>query len=154
MIRNLIDSALILEDLAAGSRDDAIDEMLVAAVAAGRLTKGKRANVRKRLLERETLGSTGIGNGVAVPHVKLDAVSETLMVLARSSAGLDYCAVDGRPVHSVFLVVAPKDATTEHLQLLRWISGLARNADFRRFLKSADGEREIRDLLVEMGPAD
>src|SRR5690606_20918103 len=140
MIRTLIDSALVIEDLAATSRDAAIDEMLTAAVAAERLPKTKRSSVKKRLLEREALGSTGIGNGVAVPHGKLEAVQETLLLLARSAEGIDYGAVDGRPVHCVFLVVAPKDAAAEHLQLLRWISGLARNADFRRFLKSAAGE--------------
>lgn len=150
MIQELIDSALVLDDLKASTKDAVLDEILAAAVDGGRLQKSKRAAIRKRLAEREELGSTGIGNGVAVPHVKADAVGDTLLVLARSHDGVDFDAVDGRPVHTVFLIVAPKDAAEEHLQLLRWISGLARSADFRRFFRSAADEREIRELLREM----
>lgn len=150
MIHALIDSALILERLEASSKHDAIEEILTAAVDAKRLSRNRLTAIRKRIEEREALGSTGIGNGVAVPHVKVDSVQETLMILARSVEGIDYGAIDGRPVHVLFLIVAPKNAADEHLQLLRWISGLARNADFRRFFAHAADAAEIRDLLTEM----
>jgi mannitol/fructose-specific phosphotransferase system IIA component (Ntr-type) len=152
MIQSLIDSALILEALAATSKQEAIDEILTASTEAGRVTKANAAKVRDKIVEREARGSTGIGNGVAVPHVKLDTIEDTAIVLARSPDGIEYEAIDGRPVHTVFLILAPADAAEEHLQLLRWISGLARNADFRRFLGQAKDEAEIRDLLREMAP--
>lgn len=152
MISDLIDSALVLEEVAATTRAEALEEMLAATVAHERLTKAKLTTIRRKIAEREALGSTGIGNGVAVPHVKSDAVTETVLVLARSAAGIEFGAIDGRPVHAVFLIVAPKDAAEDHLKILRWVSVLARNADFRRFLKHAADEREIRELLHEMSP--
>jgi mannitol/fructose-specific phosphotransferase system IIA component (Ntr-type) len=150
MIQDLIDTALILESLEATSKTEAIDEMLAAAVAHQRLTKAKLPSIRKKIAEREHLGSTGIGNGVAVPHVKIDSIDKTLLILGRSVEGIDFEAVDGRPVQTVFLIVAPGDAAADHLKLLRWVSGLARSADFRRFFSHADGEAGIRELLQEM----
>ncbi len=146
----VVESAMVLETLEAATKDDAIDEILAAVVAAGRLTKARATKIRKKIAEREELGSTGIGNGVAVPHVKVEGVTETLMVLGRSVTGIDYDSVDGRPVHTVFFLVAPKDAAESHLRLLRWISGLARNPDFRRFVQSARSEADIRALLRQM----
>jgi mannitol/fructose-specific phosphotransferase system IIA component (Ntr-type) len=87
-----------------------------------------------------------------VPHVKLDTIQQTSIVLARSQDGIEFEAIDGRPVHTVFLILAPAAAAEEHLHLLRWISGLARSADFRRFLGQAKDEAEIRELLREMAP--
>lgn len=152
MIQALIDSALILEALEATSKQEAIDEILAASTEAGRIPSAVATKVRKKIVEREARGSTGIGNGVAVPHVKLDSIESTSIVLARSPDGIDYEAIDGRPVHTVILILAPADAAEAHLQLLRWISGLARNADFRRFLGQAKDEAEIRELLCEMAP--
>jgi mannitol/fructose-specific phosphotransferase system IIA component (Ntr-type) len=152
MIQALIDSALILESLAATSKQEAIDEILAAATGADRISPDVASTVRQKIVEREARGSTGIGNCVAVPHVKLDTIQQTSIVLARSQDGIEYEAIDGRPVHTVFLILAPANAAEEHLQLLRWISGLARNADFRRFLGQAKDETEIRDLLCEMAP--
>ncbi|MGA1608039.1 MAG: PTS sugar transporter subunit IIA [Planctomycetota bacterium] len=152
MIQALIDSALILQALVATSKQEAIDEILDATTAAGLIPAAVATTVGQKIAEREARGSTGIGNGVAVPHVKLDTIQQTSIVLARSQDGIEYEAIDGRPVHTVFLILAPANAAEEHLQLLRWISGLARNADFRRFLGQAKDETEIRDLLCEMAP--
>ena len=72
------------------------------------------------------------------------------MALARSQEGIEYQAIDGRSVQTLFLIVAPSDQAEAHLEALRWISTLARNADFRRFVLSAAGADEIRELLREM----
>jgi PTS system nitrogen regulatory IIA component len=149
-MKDVIESCLVIEGIEASTKEDVFDEILASAVAEKRLTKARAAKVRQRLVEREALGSTGIGNGVAVPHTKVEGVKSTLMVLARSREGLEFDAVDGRPVHVVFLLVAPPDAADEHLKLLRWISRLARSVDFRRFMQSARGEAEIRSLLSNM----
>jgi mannitol/fructose-specific phosphotransferase system IIA component (Ntr-type) len=84
--------------------------------------------------------------------VKSDDVTKATLVLARSKKGLDWSAIDGRPVHIVFLLVSPAEEPEIHLQCLRWIAGLARNADFRRFLLDASDETAMRDLLREMEP--
>ena len=154
MHAQLIKSATIIESLEASSKPQILAEMLRAAVDSGRLTARSTTALKKKLAEREALGSTGIGNGVAVPHVKTGSVSELFMILGRSIEGVDYEAVDGQPVHTVFLLVAPSRQEESHLQSLRWIATLARNPDFRRFVRDAPGEKEIRALLYEMSPAE
>lgn len=150
MIGALIDSAVLVESIDSSTTDAVIDEVLRALVAEGRLRKGSLAAIRKNIAEREIKGSTGIGNGVAVPHVKTDSVETSVFALGRSSAGVEWNAIDGRPVHLVFLILAPKSATEEHLAMLRWISTMARDGDFRRFARAAESADELRDLLREM----
>lgn len=150
MITKLITSATIIESLAASTKPEVLAEMLRAGVDAGVLGAKSTPALRKKLAEREALGTTGIGNGVAVPHVKSRSIPEIGMILGRSIEGIDYNALDGKPVHTVFLLVAPPSQSEAHLQSLRWIASLARNADFRRFALSAPGVTEIRELLREM----
>ncbi|MBK8976484.1 MAG: PTS sugar transporter subunit IIA [Planctomycetes bacterium] len=159
MIHELIGSAAVIASLESRTKDEAIAEMVRAARAHGLVTEKAARIVLRKVREREQLGSTGIGNGIAVPHVKLDPAADArvpgvAMVLARSVDGLDYDAVDGRPVHTLFLIVAPSTAAEAHLRVLKWVSTLARNADFRRFVQNCETEAKIRDLLREMtGPA-
>jgi mannitol/fructose-specific phosphotransferase system IIA component (Ntr-type) len=87
---------------------------------------------------------------VAVPHVKGDDVARPTLVLARCKKGLDWNAIDGRLVHSLFLLMSPSAEPETHLQGLRWIATLARSADFRRFLLDARDAAAMRDLLREM----
>jgi mannitol/fructose-specific phosphotransferase system IIA component (Ntr-type) len=153
MIDKLIDSALVISALESTTKSDALDEMLGAAVDAGKIAVAQRPALRKKLLERESAGSTGIGNGIAVPHLKSKKITETVLVLGRATGGIPYQAVDGRDVQTIFMVMAPEDAPDEHLKVLRWISTLARNADFRRFVQSAPDAGAIRELLREMSPS-
>ena len=150
MIRNLVQSAALIGELEASTKEAALKEMLGAAEGVSAFPASARKALAKRLSEREAIGSTGLGNSVAVPHVKGDAVDSVTLVLARSHPGIDWQAIDGRPVHVLFLLVSPADEPETHLQCLRWIAGLARDADFRRFLLDAEGEEQIRDLLLEM----
>ena len=151
MIRKLVEGAALIEELQAVNKEDALKEMLGAAEGVGAFKKSARKALQKRLSEREAIGSTGLGNSVAVPHVKGESVQDITLVLARCHAGLEWQAIDGRAVHVLFLLVSPSDETESHLQCLRWIAGLARNADFRRFLLDAGDGDAIRDLLLEMG---
>jgi mannitol/fructose-specific phosphotransferase system IIA component (Ntr-type) len=152
MIKSLVDSAAIVADVKAQTKEAALKELLAAAQDAGVLAKKAVTPLGKKLLEREAIGSTGFGNGVAVPHGKHDGVERPLLVLARHRSGLDWKAIDGRPVHIVFFLLSPADEPETHLQCLRWISTLARNADFRRFLLDAKDAAAMLDLLREMLP--
>lgn len=152
MIKNLVESAALVADLAAKSKDAALKDLLQVAVQRDLLPKKALAAIGKKLTERESLGSTGLGNSVAVPHVKHDGIERTSLVLGRAKAGIEWQAIDGRPVQIVFLVMSPPESPEVHLQCLRWISTLARNADFRRFLLDAADEAQMRDLLVELSP--
>jgi PTS system nitrogen regulatory IIA component len=128
--------------------------LLAAAGAAGAFPKKVGTALGKKIAEREALGSTGIGNGVAVPHAKADDVKAVSLALGRAKGGIEWHAIDGRPVQIVFLVTAPTGEAELHLRCLRWISGLARNADFRRFFHDAPDAEAIRELLLEMSPGD
>jgi PTS system nitrogen regulatory IIA component len=150
MIAQLIEAAAMVADLAAKTKDAALKELLAAAETAGAFPGKAAKGLAKRLAERESIGSTGLGNTVAVPHVKGDDVARTTLVLARCRKGLEWQAIDGRPVHVLFLLVSPASDPETHLQCLRWIAGLARNADFRRFLLDARDSAAMRELLREM----
>lgn len=152
MIGQLVDNARVVEAILATNKDGTLKELLAVALEAGAFQKKSAKAIGKLLSDREAIGSTGLGNGVAVPHVKSPEVTGTTLVLARSRAGLEWQAIDGRPVHIVFLLVSEATEPERHLACLRWISTLARNADFRRFLLDANGEAGIRDLLREMTP--
>lgn len=151
MIATLIADALVIDDLAAADKDAVLKAIVKRVVDAKRLPKRSQDAVLERLRSREKLGSTGIGNGVAVPHVKGDEIKKLSLVVARIKAGVDYKAIDGRAVTTLFLILAPLARPEDHLQALRWISGLARNADFRRFFLAAADAAAIRELLTEMG---
>jgi len=148
----LVDQAALVTDLAAKDKDQALGELLAAAQKLGAWKPKATKALHQRLRDRETVGSTGLGNGVAVPHVKADEVEKPMLVLARAKAGLDWQAIDGRPVTVFFLLATPLAAPDAHLQCLRWIATLARSADFRRFLLDAQDGDAMRDLLREMAP--
>ncbi len=150
MIENLIGSCIVIPSLETNTKEDVFREMLDRVVAAEQVSKRNSTAMRKLLLEREAQGSTGLGNGIAVPHVKTTKLKQHLVVLANSLAGIQFDAIDGRPVHTIFLVMGPAADPEDHLQVLRWVSTLARNADFRRFVLAAKSETEIRELLEEM----
>lgn len=153
MIENPSRSCFVVLRLETTSKEGVFQEMLDRVVEAGLITKRDRTTMKKLLMEREAQGSTGLGNGIAVPHLKSKKLTEHHLVVANSEAGIHFDAIDGRPVHTLFLVMGPADDPEGHLQVLRWVSGLARSADFRRFVLSARSEAEIRDLLEEMSGA-
>ena len=151
MIRKLVARAGLIQELEASTKEAALQELLGVAQDVGAFPKTARKTLQKRLSDREAIGSTGLGNSVAVPHVKGEGVEEITLVVARCHPGIEWQAIDGRQVHVLFMLVSPMDDPESHLKCLRWIAGLARNTDFRRFLLDAEGEEAIRDLLVEMG---
>ena len=102
-----------------------------------------------KLLEREQLGSTGIGSGVAIPHCKLEGLSEAVLAVGVSRRGIDFAAMDSQPVRVFFLLVSPTDAPAIHLQVLAAISKwLKADAHVSRLLELSDPE-EIYGLLGE-----
>ncbi len=153
MIENLSGSCFIVPCLETISKEEVFQEMLDRVVEAGHITKRDRTAMKKLLIEREAQGSTGLGNGIAVPHFKAKKLIDHHLVVANSQAGIQFDAIDGQPVHTLFLVMGPAEDSEGHLQVLRWVSSLARSADFRRFVLNAKSEAEIRDLLEEMSGA-
>jgi PTS system nitrogen regulatory IIA component len=101
------------------------------------------------IMEREKLGSTGIGDGVAIPHGKMKKLNTILCVAGRSKEGVNFDAVDRRPVHIFFLVLAPEDSASMHLKVLSRISKVLRDQSFKKkILKLADAH-DIYTNIIE-----
>lgn len=140
--------AIILE-LKASDRDGAIAELVSALDKAGRLGKGNCAEIIKAVIEREKEASTGMGKGIAVPHVKHQAVKDVVAAIGQSSAGIDFSALDKQPVYSVILLVSPVDDPDRHLQAMENIFKHLQQDRFRRFLRQSQTAEQIKDLLAE-----
>ena len=105
--------------------------------------------LQKVLEERELLASTAIGDGIAIPHGKLDAVERLVGALGRSVPGLAFDSIDGKPTHLVFMLVAPSNSAGIHLKALARLSRLFRDANFRQRLLDADSAAAIYQTIVE-----
>jgi PTS system nitrogen regulatory IIA component len=106
-------------------------------------------SVIKSLMDREKLGSTGIGQGIAIPHGKSDSVDEVVAALGISRKGIEFDALDGEPVHLIFLLVAPHDSGGLHLKALARISRLLKDKFFRQALREAKSIEEIQKIIKE-----
>ena len=141
--------------LKADDKAGALDEMVDQLVSSKLLDAKIEESVRKAVHEREALASTGVGMNVAIPHVKVEELKEVHCSLAVHQDGLEWQAVDGAPVNIIFMVLRPTEATEdydpeEHIEMMRWIARLAREADFRGFALQARTKAELTGLLKEM----
>jgi len=101
------------------------------------------------LFARERLGTTGIGHGVALPHGKLRGVNEIRVFFGRSKEGIDFKAIDRKPVHLVFLIIAPENSAAAHLKLLACISRILKSSDLRERLLNAPDSSAIYNIISE-----
>jgi PTS system nitrogen regulatory IIA component len=132
-------------DMKSTTKADAIRELVALLKKAGTITEEN--SVAEVVLDREELGTTGIGEGIAVPHGKSGAVGKLLAAFGRSLRGIDFEAMDNQPVHLFFLLVAPKDSAGPHLMALARISRLLKNRDFRRSLMDAEDKAAILNVF-------
>jgi len=101
------------------------------------------------LLEREKLGSTGIGDGIAIPHGKLRGLDHLVIAFGRSREGIDFDSIDGKPVHIFFLLMAPESSTGQHLKALAKISRMLKDQEFRSSLMSAKNTEELYQRIAD-----
>jgi PTS system nitrogen regulatory IIA component len=138
---------LVLAQLATTAKGDVLAEM---SRHLGKNQKGVDPEaLRKVLEERELLASTAIGDGIAIPHGKLDSVEQLVGTLARSVAGLEFDSIDGKATHLVFMLVAPSSSTGIHLKALARLSRLFRDADFRRRLIEAPDAAAMYRVIAD-----
>lgn len=145
----LVEESIIYE-LKVRDKRNAIKEMVEALTRSHKIPASEVDSVTAALMKREQLGSTGIGGGVAVPHTKHKSVSRLLVTVARSEEGVDFDALDGEPVHLVFLLLSPSETAGAHLQALEKIATLIRDNDFRRFMTTASDKEEMIEILREV----
>ncbi len=139
----------ILPEMRATERDAAVGELIDALVAAGAAPAEARDELVKRVLDREKQATTGIGKGVAVPHVKSDRVENIIAAIGVSPTGIDFRALDRAPVFSVILLVSPKEKPDQHLQAMEKIFTHLQGDQFRRFLRQASTREDVVTLLEE-----
>jgi len=137
----------VLSHLHASSREGVIKEMVAHLKESGKIDDAEE--IVNILLDREMLGSTGIGHGVAIPHGRLSGLNEILLVFGRSPKGIDFDSHDGKPVNLFFLLVAPENSAGLHLKTLARISRIVKNPECRNTLLNSDDRDTLYHAIEE-----
>ncbi len=138
-----------IPEFQASDRDGAVAELVSSLDKAGKLGNNNSKAITRAVIKRENEASTGMGKGVAVPHVKHKAVKDVVAAIGQSSAGIDFSALDKQPVYSVILLISPTDEPDRHLQAMENIFRNLQYEKFRSFLRQCRSAEQIEDLLRE-----
>jgi fructose-specific phosphotransferase system IIA component len=144
-ISEVLDPKAIKIGLVATTKEESLKELVGILSEVENI--GDSKSILKALVERESLGSTGIGQGIAIPHGKTDKVSRLVAVLGISKHGVNFDALDGEPVYIFFLLVAPKETAGPHLKALAQISRLLRDSYFCELIRKCKTEQEVFTLI-------
>ncbi|MDG2292640.1 MAG: PTS sugar transporter subunit IIA [Phycisphaerales bacterium] len=139
----------ITTDLTPTTRDKIIGELLDMLVSSGSVNKELRDEFLKAIIKRENRGSTGFGHGVAVPHIKHGKIDSMAVAIGVCKDGIDFNALDGQPVHCVFLLLSPEQRPAEHLEAMEAVFGNLSQDTFRNFLVQANSPQDVITLLGE-----
>jgi mannitol/fructose-specific phosphotransferase system IIA component (Ntr-type) len=139
----------IIPELKTRDRNGVIRELVSALYKAGQLGKGNCEEIIKAVIKRENEASTGMGKGVAVPHVKHKVVKDVVATIGQSSVGIDFSSLDKQPVYSVILIISPVNNPDKHLQVMENVFKHLQEEKFRKFLRQSKEAEEIEDLLRE-----
>ena len=139
----------VVPDLAASDRDEVIKELVQAISAAGKIPKTRAKDIAAAVVARENEASTGIGKGVAVPHVKHSSVKNVVAAIGCSTTGIDFSSLDKQPAYSVILLLSPENNPDKHLQAMENIFKNLQKDDFRRFLRQAQTAEAIQEVLTD-----
>jgi PTS system nitrogen regulatory IIA component len=138
----------ILVDLQSKDKKGILEELVAPVAVAADINAGDLVKV---LMEREQLGSTGIGGGIGIPHGKLKDLDDLILGFGLSRQGVDFESMDGRPTHIFFLLITPENSTGLHLKLLARISRLLKNEPFKEKLMQAGS---VEDVIAIIEPVD
>jgi mannitol/fructose-specific phosphotransferase system IIA component (Ntr-type) len=139
----------VIPELESHRRDKVILELVKSLDRCMKLGRKKREDIYKQLVKRENEASTGMGKGVALPHIKHPDVKEVIMTIGQSSKGIDFSALDEQLVYSTILLISPDNDPEKHLQVMQKIFLLLQNERFRNFLRQAQTTGEIKELFLE-----
>ena len=145
-ISQLLDKKAIIADLNASDKKGVIDEL---SRALSTTTSASAKDIAMVLMEREQLGSTGIGGGLAIPHGKLDAAKSIRVGFGLSKKGVEYDSLDNKPVHLFFLLLTPENSAGGHLKVLAQISKMLKMDQFKKKLMTAESVDAIYDIIIE-----
>ena len=144
-LSDFINKRLVVLNLQAKGKKETLEEL--AALLARQRIIPDREKLVSVLMERESLGSTGVGNGIAIPHAKTDLVKKIIIAFAKSDKGIDFDSLDKKPVYLVFLIIAPEDAHETYLRVLARISRLLHEEKIRKELRAAQTPRQVINLI-------
>jgi PTS system nitrogen regulatory IIA component len=139
----------ISTDLKATDKKGIIEELVDLFIKSGELKEKDKAKIIEIILNRESLGSTGIGQGIGIPHGKCDCIKELTAAFGVSKRGINFDALDGEPVYIFFLLIAPEDSAGPHLKALARISRLLKDKYFRDSLIQAASVKDILTIIKE-----
>src|SRR5262249_39313431 len=146
-ITEILSAEMVVPELGGTTKPQVLREL--ARPLANKYRDLELAAITAVLAERERLGSTAIGDGIAIPHGKMPSVKQIVGTFGRHQQGVDFESLDGRPTHLFFALLAPEDSTSLHLKALPRVSRLFKDSSFRERLMSAKDVEEIFRLIVE-----
>jgi len=145
-LHQILKEEFLSDNLLSDSKKDVLAELINVLISSGlTIDRAKAIDV---LQQREKLGSTGIGDGVAIPHGKVSDLPNLVIAFGRSKKGIPFDAVDGKPVHLFFLLMAPENSTGQHLKVLAKISKLLKTPEFRRKLIDAKTTNDLYKAII------
>lgn len=133
--------------LEAKNKDEVLAELVNVIIEGG--LKLNSSSIIDVLKQRENLGSTGIGEGVAIPHGKISNLNDIVVAFGRSEKGIPYDSLDGKPVHLFFLLLAPENSAGQHLKILAKISKMLKDVCFRNKLIAAKSRDELYQIILD-----
>ncbi|MDB9741614.1 PTS sugar transporter subunit IIA [Akkermansiaceae bacterium] len=148
---SLLSKSQIILDMCSSEHDEAIVELINILVKNEVICKESKNEILDSLLFREGQNSTGIGSGIAIPHIFTDCVTVATAAFGRSKSGIEFDAIDNALVNSIFLLILPNAERCQHLQTLASISKFFSKADARESLTSARTKQEIIEILEQIG---
>ncbi|MDD2752564.1 MAG: PTS sugar transporter subunit IIA [Candidatus Omnitrophica bacterium] len=148
-IMDFLSKDAIIPDIRASKKDEVIKELVDVLINANEIDKRHRNKIIEALLARESLGSTAIGQGVAIPHAKSDSATKLVAAFGLSKKGVDFDSLDGEPAYIFFLLLAPQDSAGPHLKALARISRLLKDKYFRDSLRSSQDSKAIVKIISQ-----
>ncbi len=145
-ILDVLQKEAILVDLKSQDKKGVLEELVMPLTDIAHIDQGDLMRV---LIERERLGSTGIGGGIGIPHGKLKGLESLVLGFGLSRRGVDFESIDGRPTHIFFLLITPENSTGVHLKLLARISRILKNDPFKEKLFNAADREEVLSIIDE-----
>jgi PTS system nitrogen regulatory IIA component len=146
-ITDILKKEYIIEDLVSSDKESTLDELSSFLKDKGMIPN--KETLQSALMQREALGSTGIGENVAIPHAKISAIDQIITVFGRSIKGIEFDSLDKKPVHFIYLVLAPMNSSGQHLKVLARISRLLKNKSLRESIIRATEANQIYAIIAD-----
>ncbi len=149
LFKDLLTNESIIGNLVSNSRNEVLAEMVDKLINIGEISADSRDALLSALIEREDITSTGLGQGIAIPHAKHPSINKMIGLIARSKEGVEFSSLDGKPVNIFVMLLSSQDLIQKHLESLAYVAKNLNDPIFRSFILNARDEKEIVALLEE-----